>query len=559
MTIPVPLTVAIKTSRGLYRHIGDEVDDLTFGSTSPGGYSECTVSLHRPIAFTPGEVTPFARLYVFDARSGATAWEGRLQDPGRTAGSDGETYQLAAVGGSAHLSDDTRMLYYVDTDPSSWAKTDPGGTRSGTVTHVTDNNATGDPALVLHIPEGTGVDGAIPSRVVAAHRGISAAGQKLARVAFTYDMGLTSANLTASLYAGTYGVGAADVPWSGTFNLAGGTVGRIVDPAAGSTSWTNGRNWPIIRFHYTAGAGSVNADSWWLEITDLVVRTMMYAKSGVEITDYAVATNPDYANNWVYAHQVIADLLGRVLTATVDGDNATIATTTHQIDHLTYPDGASPAKVLEDLIGFEQAYTYHLWESNPATGKFRFEWVPWPNTVRYEADVVDGFSAPASGNTIFDRVMVRYRNRGVTQRAIRTSSVQVLTDAGFDRTGFIDLGDEASSSANANRAGDQWLTEHANPVNAGRLIVAAPIVDYQLGRMVMPWEIRAGSLIRVRGVAASPDSLNNAGRDGNTVFKVAATSYSASDAAATLDLDSHAPSVARALATLVRKPTVRRR
>jgi hypothetical protein len=131
----------------------------------------------------------------------------------------------------------------------------------------------------LRIPQGTGVDGAIPSRIVAAHRGISAAGQKLARIAFTWDTGLTSANLTLSLYAGTYGLGPADIPFSTTFNIAGGTVGRIVDPGAGSSAWTNGRNWPILRFHYTAAAGTVTADSWWLEITDLVVRTMMYART----------------------------------------------------------------------------------------------------------------------------------------------------------------------------------------------------------------------------------------------------------------------------------------
>jgi hypothetical protein len=63
-------------------------------------------------------------------------WEGRLQDPGRAAGSDGETYALAAVGGQAHLSDDTRMYYVVDTDPTSWAKTDPGGTRPGRSTRT---------------------------------------------------------------------------------------------------------------------------------------------------------------------------------------------------------------------------------------------------------------------------------------------------------------------------------------------------------------------------------------------------------------------------------------
>src|SRR5690242_20772823 len=559
MSLPVPLSVRLRiTTRDV--HITNEVDDLTFGSTSPGGFDTATVSLHRPLSFMPGEVAQFGRLYVYDARHEGTVWEGRLQDPGRSAGDDGEVYALAALGGQAHLSDDTRMLYYVDTDPTHWAKTDPGGTRAAQVDQNSDANASGDPSLVLRIPQGTGVDGSIPSRVVAAHRGISAAGQKLARIAFTWDTGLTSANLTLSLYAGTYGLGPADIPFSTTFNVAGGTVGRIVDPGAGSSSWSNGRNWPILRFHYTvAGAATVNADSWWLEITNLVVRTMMYAANGVEITDYSSATNLRYADNFVYADQVVADLLGRILTNTVDGANATIFSTTYHIDNLAYPDGVTPAKVLEDMIGFEQGFTYHLWESNPANDLFKFEWVPWPTTVRYEADVVDGFSAPASGNSVYSRVAVRYRNRGVTQVAFRTQSVPMLTAAGFDRTAYVDLGDEASSSANAAQVGDQFLTEHAAPVNAGSLTVRGPILDTQTGRMVQPWEIRPGNLIRVRGIAPYANALNNAGRDGNTVFKIAATSYVASDAAATLDLDAYAPSVARALAALVRKPPVRRR
>jgi hypothetical protein len=558
MTAPVGIVVALSTSRG-YRTITGEVADITYGSTSPGGFAECTVTLYRPISFTPNEVAQFGRLYVFDSRHGGILYEGRLQDPGRTAGNDGQSYQLAAVGGQAHLQDDTRMLYYVDIDPTSWVKTDPGGTRAGTVVQESDNNAAGDPALVLRIPQGTSVDGAIPSRVVAHHRGISQAGQKLARVAFTWDAGLTTPNLTMSLYAGTYGLGPADVPYSTTFTTAGASVGRIVDPGAGSSAWSNGRNWPILRFHYTGAAGNVTADTWWLEITNLVVRTMLYAKDGVEITDYSTGTNPAYGSNNVYAWQIVEDLLGRMLTATVDGANATVVNTGYAIDHLIYPDGANPAKVLEDLLVLEPAYTYHLWESNPLNGKFRFEWILWPTTVRYEADVNDGFSAPASGNTVFNRVGIRYRNRGVTQFAIRTQSVPMLTAAGFDRTDVIDLGDEAASSANAAQAGDQFLAEHAQPTNAGRLVIRRPIVDYRTGRMVMPRELRAGELIRVKGVESYPDSLNTDGRDGLTVFKIAATTYSSSDDSATLDLDSYAPSVARALAKIKRKGFTRRR
>jgi hypothetical protein len=545
MTIPVPLSVRLRTDLQDI-HITDDIADLSFGNASPGGYTECTTSLFRPISFTPGEVAQFGRMYVYDGTNGNVVWEGIMQDPGRSSGQGGDTFELAAVGGSTCLQDDTRQLYYVDTDFNHFIKID-NTTAASQIDQISDVNLAGDSVMQLRIPQGTAVDGAIPSLCVSGHVGIAEAGQKLARVSFDWDTGLTAATLTSALYAATTGVGAADVAWSATFNSAGGTISRVV-----GTDWTNGRNRPIIRFHYTGAAGNVSADTWWLQISNLVVRTMLYLRDGTE------RTSP-YSTDTLLASEVVADLLGRILGAQIDGANATIAVTTYLIEHLVYPDGVNPAQVLDDMIAFERAYTYHVWDSNPNNDLFRFEWVPWPSVIRYEADVLDGFSAPASGNTIYDRVMVRWHNRGVTHVSLRTQVVPALVAAGYSRTAYIDLGDEASTATNAHQVGDQFLAEHQYPVNAGRLTITGPIVDYLYGRMVNPWEIRAGSLIRVRGVAAYTDSLNSNGRDGLTVFKVAAVSYSASESAATLDLDSYAPSLARAVAKIASRPFVRRR
>jgi hypothetical protein len=52
----------------------------------------------------------------------------------------------------------------------------------------------------------------------------------------------------------------------------------------------------------------------------------------------------------------------------------------------------------------------------------------------------------------------------------------------------------------------------------------------------MPWEIRPGNLIRVRGVLPNADSLNASTRDGVAVFRIAATEYRQSENAATLEL-----------------------
>jgi hypothetical protein len=544
VSIPVPLSVRLRTGfRDL--HITDAIEDLTFGASSPGGYESCTLTVHRPLAFMPGELAVFGRLYVYDARG--VVWEGRLQDPGRTAGADGEVYQVAAIGGVAHLQDRTQPYIIIDTmldrlEPRNFSTEHPKAERR------IDEDSIGNPSLWLVGPTGTSWVTNSTNTMVYPH--IREAGMKLGAFNAAGDCG--------KITAGTW-------KWQLVTRSPGGvgTVIRNVDMTTAGIaasqqevvdSFPDGDDQLELRLQQSGGATQVPDDGIWCIFAHFTVTAKLMDKSGVE---RGAAYN--YGDGFVTADEVVEDLLGRLLPE-YDGSAATVTAATYQIEQLAYPDGVTPAQVLDDLLGFESAYTYHVWDSNPENDEFKFEWILWPTTVRYEADISDDFSAPASGNSIYNKVRVRYRDaRGATRSTLRTQSVPVLTDAGFDRTAFLDLGDQVSSSANANRAGDQFLAEHRNPVNAGRLTVSKKIVDLQAGRMVHPWEIRPGALIRVRGVDSYPDALNSGGRDGLTIFKIAATSYSASSASATLDLDSYAPSVSRTLAFLASRPLIRRR
>lgn len=544
MSLKVPLSVRLKTSlRDI--HITGEVSDLTFGSASPGGYTNCTLSLHRPISFTPGEVAQFGRVYVYDGRTAEVVWEGRLQDPGRTAGSDGEVYQLAAVGGSAHLQDDTRLLVYVDRrfDPWIKARTATGERQTATVA-AGEAPSDGSPALVNSFGNMDVVTG---SADTAGYYLLEEAGQELAVFDYNWDAGLTSPLWEIRGYSS-----GATLVRTNTANTAGGGLSA----ALVGIIFALGDARPLLQMNWQGAASSTGTGGTvWVAFKNICVRAITYNADGTKKTSGYTS-----ADKTILASTVVADLLGRILSATVDGANATITATTYGIEQLAYSDGVNPAKVLEDLQVFEPGYTWHLWESNPLNSKFRFEWLPWPSTVRYEADVIDGFSTQESGNTLYNKVVVRWRDTNNKIRiTTRTSSVPALTAAGLTRTSFLDLGDDAASSANAVQAGDQFLAEHRQPVNAGRLTVRRPIVDHLTGRMVMPWQLRAGQLIRVRGVQPYPDSLNQSGRDGVTVFRVAGTTYSAAEAAAVLELDSYAPSMARAVAALARRSITRRR
>lgn len=547
MSVPIPLSVRLVTGRS-DRVVTRDVRDLTFRSTVPGGYASASISLDRPLSSQPDEVGYFGRLVVSDSRHGGVVWDGQLEDPGRTAGDDGEVWQLTAIGPASHTRDRTAPIVYVDRDLQALIPADnatPGAKAS--VGSDPGDAAGSRQALVLQFPQGLGVTNGV-SRAVLRYDRIRQSAQKIGRVNYTWDAGATDAQFTIRALARTDGsLAASDTIRSDTLNVGGGGAsGRVV-----VTNWTNGRNG--IDWQLLAGVtGTITTDVCWASVFDVAVRAMLLDKAGVEITSYSTDT--------ILASEVVADLLGRLLPG-FDGANASIATTSYAIEQLAYPDGVTPAKVLEDLMLLEPAFFWAAWERNPLTGRNRFEWSPWPTAVRYEADTDDGFRSPGSAAELYNSVLVRYRDPAGEIRTVRrTQVVAVLAAASLTREAFIDLGDEVGVTlTQAQRAGDQFLAEHAYPPNAGTLTVARPVVDLVNARMVQPWEIRPGTLIRVRGVLPRVDALNPLARDGVTVFRVVAATYRASSGSAELELDAYPATVSRALADLRRRPVTRRR
>ncbi|HEU4542565.1 MAG TPA: hypothetical protein VFR23_15670, partial [Jiangellaceae bacterium] len=292
----------------------------------------------------------------------------------------------------------------------------------------------------------------------------------------------------------------------------------------------------------------------WINISNMVIRALLLNADGTEKTT-------GYTTDTVLSSDIVKDLLGRRLTQ-FDGANAEIATTSFGIEQFAYPDGVNDADLLNDLMLFDPAYSWEALESNDA-GLHRFRWYQWPTTVRYEADVLDGYDSTGSAAELYNVVNVRWVDAGgVVRTTRRTQTIPEMDAEGIVREQTVDLGDNAATLANAQRVGDEYLAEHRYAPNAGRLTVARPILDLQRGMMVEPWEIEPGSLIRVGGILPRIDALNPTARDGVTVFKMTAMDYQASAAAAQLELDSYPPTVSRALANLAaRQPvgTARRR
>jgi hypothetical protein len=543
VSLPIPLTVRLRTSRG-DRHVTADAHDLTFRWTDPGGFASCTVSLDRPLTLQPDEIAYYGQMTVYDARTGCVAWDGRLEDPGRSAGADGQVWQLVGIGGQAHTRDRTVPLIYVDKPSLGGFERVLNNTPGATNGTGEDPGGSGKDAITLQFPQGLAIN--TGSRVQVRYSDVARAGQKLALIGYAWDGGSGDVNMLVQAIVSTNG-GTSETPRSAAIT----TTGEAYATRVVGTHWTNGRNTLDLRYVRNAGgAYTVPSDLAWVSFFDIVVVAMRYQANGNERTSGYTST--------VLASEVVADLLGRLLTQ-YDGAGATIAATTHAIDQLAYPDGVTADKVLEDLLALESGHTWRVWERNDA-GKFKFEFVPVPASVRYEADVLDGYDSQGSADGLYNQVTVRWRDAaGRIQTTTRTATVPTLDAAGLIRTGSIDLGTEVGSLSAAQRAGDRWLAERQFPPNAGRLRIARPILDLQSGRMVQPWEIRPG-LIRVRGILPRPDGLNGVSRDGVTIFRIISSEYRASDGAATLELDSFARTTPRLIADLRRRMVpVRRR
>jgi hypothetical protein len=538
MSLPIPLGVTLQTSRRTMR-VTRQVRDLSLRSTSPGGFASASIQLDRPIALQPDELAYYARLVICDGRHSGIVFDGRVEDMGRGAGADGQVWDIVAMGPAAHAHDRTVPYIAVDSSMERWERS----TGSSRTSAISQGEYSDDvPGWILQAPEGT----VCPTSWVAdiVYRAIRNTGGKIGRAKARVDNGGASVDWSDDM---TTGIGTPTtfvhrVDWTGailTLNAQrGGTIPADHD---------------IVTLRITrTGASTVATNNVWGHFIDIVVLATLKDKAGSDVSTSL------YGNNWFLAHWIVEDLLGRYLTR-YDGANARVDAATYHIDQLAYPDGADQAKVLDDLMILEPAFTWHAWEQNPANGKHRFEWVSWPTTVRYDARAVDGFVSPSSADGLYNRVTVRYRSPDQTIRSLtRTQTVPELTDAGFDRQAFIDLGDEIGSATNAAQAGDQWLVDHMAPPNEGTLTVARPILDRYQGRMVAPWEILPGQLIRVRGVQPRVDALNPTTRDGVTVFRIKSVEYRSAAGAATLELDTYSQTTMRALAKL-RTPITRRR
>lgn len=536
MTLLVPLTVRLGNE-----HITRAVSDVSFRKDAVGGLRSMSLSLKRGIDNLDPDLAPLTKVYIYDGRTAAPVAEGRLADSGRSAGSDGQSWEVVAFGPAQHASDIERPLIYTDRSmaniyPEYLASTE------GSAGPGMQPLAQAKTGLLINFGDGMPINNNTVN--FCRYADVANAGQKIALIASNWTCVRNDANFQFQVYTYTQGSSGEMIRAHALNGAGGANVVKVV-----GTDFPNGRNlvdFALIRV--SGGAATVIGDDIWIHIdgTDgapFVVRTLLHAKDGSEVTT-------GYTVGHVLAHEVVADLLGRVLPE-FDGAGASIATNTAQINQMAYHDGVTAAQVLEDLMKIEPAYRWYATPDTTGNG-YGFRWEPWPTSVRYEATLDDGGSFPLTAQNLYNKVVVKWQDSaGRERRRYETSVCPTLDNLGVVRQKVIDLGTEVGSDSLAATAAYTFLAEHNVPSNSGSISIARPIRDVISGRMVEPWEIEAGELIRVRGVESYPDSLNADSSDGQTVFRIFAVDYSSSDNTAKLELDTDPTDTAAVLAKLI--------
>jgi hypothetical protein len=536
-----PLAVRVANAN-FDTHITRLIDDVEFSTAAPGGFDTCNFEMAKPIFDSPEELAVESRVYVYDTRNGRTIWEGKLTDPGRSFDDSGHKWSMTAMGPKKHASDRVSPYVAIDSNLDAWKQgftVVPEADASNSVVPNQDDS----PALLFKFPRGIAV--AQGDVITMRYDLIGDAGMKIGAFRYTHQEGQTSASW--EIRGGTKQIGGGvTIARTQTYDLAVRTIG-VIDSADVGTN----EDQALVRAARAGIATNVTTDNTWQAITAFYVIAKLYKSDG----NYRTATGV-YPIGYLTADWIVTDLLVRFCPL-FDAANAVVDVTTYQIDQFSYPTGTRTFDLLNDLSLFHPDKRFCAWETNPATGKYRVEWTGWGAQPRYEATTQDGIDLPGSSTDLYSRVTVQ----GIDPRGRVQSLVVETTDAtvlrlldGLEREAEpIDLGSEVFSTANATRVGNQFLSANNTPPASGTLTVKRAIRDLLTGRIIQPWEIRAGSLIRVRGLSPTATGVTASDRDGATVFRVAGTSFRDSDQTASLTLDSRSYSIEQILARLARR------
>lgn len=473
---------------------------LSFSTSIPGGYKDCTVNLPRAITEDYPDLQLLDNLRVFGP-GGQTAWDGRVAQLPREQ-DDARSIQVGSVGWSAHLRDDSSFSeVYVDRDLNNWQAASVQRKINLFTTNVSvqdpqiaPDSTTGAPSLELSFegPWGTSVKPGTYAQYDAGP------GVTIGSVYYAWKTNIADAG-TDTKWEWKVQCSTADTMTSptATADLAGAGPGT----GATLTAGTSQRYAEAYLFYDGTGAGMAG-ELYPVWFTMLAV----YGSHGLTKQGTASATDAQ----GFYASDVIANVVGRAapLLNYSTGSDGSIENSYFVIPQLTFNDPTTAEDVILTVNG------YHLWEWGVYDNRTFFWRQPDTDRLCYEARLSDGATLQLEGQqaeNAFNGVVVRYTDPAGVSHTVGppgasvettdtsladTSDTNPVNAGGIPkRWGLLEVS-QTTTQAGAIQLGATWLAEQQQPARRGQITLTGE-VNHPTEGSVPVWRVRAGDSIRI--------------------------------------------------------------
>lgn len=480
-----PISVRLQTD-ARDEILGDKCRGLTYRKVSDGGYAGGTLKLIG--RWEDWRLGPNDHVFAYNGQNASVLWEGYCDNPGAQFDTDGESFEIGVQGAMTKAASKADPCLFLDTSHENWRSDDRNDERLSDAS-TAESSAWPDSevdALMVSFASGNPIAKGSEARMVhdlcdEAPMGIGGFGFK------------TKGGLNANGYQWRVTLSNNGLVESGTMKTStefpAGVIG-LTFPEAGDIL--------KIRLRRTKGATNIMTDRVWVGFATPVVVGNRLKLDGTRqldsLTDLTV----------VKAQQVVRDVVRRMMPkvnprlSLVENDG------TYEIDQLCYPDPVRATGILEDLNLFEPDMLWLIGPSD-AGGYHTFTYRAWDTTPRYEISVADGYEAPGGEIELCNRLVVGWvgpkgqkRSTEVTQYVAELGGSPATAGAEIRDADKIELDESVSSRANALRIGEQVLRLKNHPPKAATATIVRPVYDSVAGRMVAPWEIEPGYLVRVR-------------------------------------------------------------